>query len=180
MSYFKRVSTVVREIATQYPAIVSGLVMYSYLLFMIIRLFIRAHAEGFSYIEVLESFDALPFMWLLSISLVKIIGFRSRLHESERQRLLAEEEARLHQTQVTTLREVVKALQHHINNPLAIISLAARTAAKNAAEHPTILHQLELIQNSGERIEDVLKKLSETVTYSVETPNAYVGPMTKL
>ncbi len=180
MKRLRFVFSFIRDFFTRYPALLSGVVLYSYLLFTIIRFYLRVQHEGISFAAAFESFDALPFMWFLAVSLVKIIEVRSRLFESERQRLLTEQTVRQRETQLETLRQVIKSLQHHINNPLAIISLAVSSASRAAAGNAVATKQLELIRESANRIDNVLTKLGETSLYEVETPSPVIGSMTKV
>ncbi len=180
MKRLRFVFAFIRDFFTRYPALLSGVILYSYLLFTILRFYLRVRHEGLSFAAVVETFDALPFMWLLAVSLVKIIEVRSRLFESERQRLLTEQIVRQRETQLETLRQVIKSLQHHVNNPLAIISLAVSSAIRSVAGNAIATKQLELIRDSANRIDEVLTKLSETSLYEVETPSAEIGPMTKI
>ena len=179
-STFRRFANLFKDLATRYPAMFSGLVIYSCLLFSIVRYLFKARTIAPTFIDILETFDALPFMWLLSVALVKIIEVRGRLHESETQRLLAQKQMDLKQTQLTTLHEVVKSMQHHINNPLAIISLALSPARREAKDNPELVKQLNNIDESTQRIVRTLKTFFETESYQTERVDPVVGMMTSL
>ncbi len=175
---FKRFSRLVKDLATRYPAFFSGLVIYSYLLFSIVHYLFKARTLNPTFYDILETFDALPFMWLLSVAMVKIIEVRGRLHESETQRILAQKQIDLKQTQLNTLHEVVKSMQHHINNPLAIIALALGPARRHAKDDQELIKQLDTIDESTQRIVRTLKTFFETESYETERVDPVVGMIT--
>ena len=119
-------------------------------------------------------------MWFLSVALVKIIDVRGRLHKSETERILAQKQIELKQTQLNTLHEVVKSLQHHINNPLAIISLTVGTARKMAKDNSDLIRQIDAIDESTQRIVRSMKEFFEAQSYETERVDAVVGSMTAL
>jgi signal transduction histidine kinase len=163
----------------KYPAVLSGLFIYSYLLFCIVHYFIKARyitVYNSSFLEnILDSFDAFPFMWLLSVVLVKIIEVRTKLHQSEEQRIIAEQELQLQQTQLKTLHEVTRGIQHHINNPLSIIMLSLGSAHKAAAGNPKIMRHLTTIEEEVNRIISALSDFSKVRTYTSESVDPQVG-----
>ncbi len=169
-----------KNLATRYPAVLSGLIIYAYLLFSIVHYLIRSRTLIPTFTDILETFDALPFMWLLSVALVKIIEVRAKLHESETQRILAHKEVELRQTQLKTLHEVVKSMQHHINNPLAIISLTLGPARRHAKDNPDLTKQLDVIEESTQRIVRTLKSFFETESYETERIDPVVGTIAAL
>ena len=87
----------------QYPAVLSGYIIYIYLFVSILRLFIKVKYYGAGLSEVYDIFSALPFMWLLSVSLVKIIDYRSKLHDSETRRLRSEMELQTNADAIVTV-----------------------------------------------------------------------------
>jgi len=125
--------------------------------------------------NILDSFDAFPFMWLLSVVLVKIIDVRTKLHESEEQRMRAEQELQLEHAQLKTLHEVTRGIQHHINNPLSIIMLCLGSAHKVAVGNPKIIHHLNTIDEEINRIIAVLSDFSKVRTYTSESIDSKVG-----
>ena len=162
-----------------YPAFLSGFFIYSYLFFCILQYFFKLKSSSLFHSPVLtnivESFDAFPFMWLLSAALVKVIDVRTKLHESEEQRIIAEREKQLHQSQLKILQEVTRGMQHHINNPLAIISLTLVPARKAAGKNRKVLHQLDVIDESVKRITTALEDFSKVREYTVESAGSIVG-----
>jgi signal transduction histidine kinase len=162
-----------------YPAVVSGFFIYSYLFFCILQYFFKLKSSSLFHSPILtnivESFDAFPFMWLLSVALVKVIEVRTELHKSEEKRIFAEREKQLHQSQLKTLQEVTRGVQHHVNNPLAIISLAVAPARKAAGNNQKVLHQLNIIDEAVKRMITALEDFSKIREYTVESGGPIVG-----
>jgi signal transduction histidine kinase len=125
--------------------------------------------------NMLSTFDAFPFMWLLSVALVKVIEVRTKLHESEEQRLIVEREKQLQQIQLQTMHEVSRGIQHHINNPLSIIMLTLGSAHKAAADNQKLTLQLKTIDEEIDRIIAALAEFSKVGSYNVEPLDSNVG-----
>jgi phosphoglycerate-specific signal transduction histidine kinase len=106
---------------------------------------------------------------------VKVIDVRTKLHESEAQRLKDERELQLQQTQLKTLHEVARGIQHQINNPLSIIMLSLGSAHKAAAGNPKITRKLDTIDEEINRIIAALADFSKVNTYTVESVDSHVG-----
>lgn len=179
MKSMRKIYEEVKKYFIKYPAVLSGLFIYGYLLFCIVHYFIKIKyliiPSSFFLENIIDSFDAFPFMWLLSVALVKIIGIRTKLHDSEEQRLIAEREMELQQTQLKTLHEVTRGLQHHINNPLSIIILSLGVAQKDAAGNLKIMRRLDTIDEQVSRIIAAMSDFSKASTYSVESVDSHVG-----
>jgi signal transduction histidine kinase len=179
MKSIKKMYEKTKAFCIVYPAFVSGFFIYSYLFFCILQYFFKLKSSSLFHSPVLtniiESFDAFPFMWLLSVALVKVIEVRTKLHESEEQRFFAEREKQLHQSQLKTLQEITRGVQHHINNPLAIISLALGPARKAAGNNQKVLHQLNVIDEAANRMITTLKDFSKVREYTVESAGPIVG-----
>jgi len=162
-----------------YPAVVSGFFIYSYLFFCILQYFFKLKSSSLFHspiiTNIVESFDAFPFMWLLSVALVKVIEVRTELHKSEEKRIFAEREKQLHKSQLKTLQEVTRGVQHHVNNPLAIISLAVAPARKAAGNNQKVLHQLNIIDEAVKRMSTALEDFSKIREYTVESGGPIVG-----
>lgn len=168
MKFITNLFRSVRELPTKYPAVISAYIIYSYLFFVMIRFFIVAKRQDVDYYDVIEVFDALPFMWLLAMTLVKVIHIKTKLHESETQRIVKEQELQLKETQIGTMREVVLGMQHHINNPMAIIMLTIHKIKRTATLPQEINDHINSIEFESKRITKVLKEFSETHDYGVE------------
>jgi signal transduction histidine kinase len=179
MKYIKKIYQATKKYFIKYPAVLSGFFIYSYLLFCIVQYFIKIKSftdhSSFFLENIIDSFDAFPFMWLLSVALVKVIEVRTKLHESEAQRLITEKEKQLQQTQLKTLHEVTRGIQHHINNPLSIIMLSLGAAHKAASGHPKITHQLDTIAEEVNRIIAALSDFSKVSAYTVDSVDLNVG-----
>ena len=92
MKPVKNIIEPVKQMATRYPALLSGLIIYSYLLFSIVHYLLRTKSLIPTFYDVFDTFDALPFMWLLSVALVKIIDVRGQLYRSESDRMSAQKQ----------------------------------------------------------------------------------------
>jgi len=165
-----------RELPAKYPAVLSGYIIYLYLFIVMIRFFVEARTSTIDYYDVIEMFDALPFMWLLAMMLVKVINVRTQLHESETQRIFKEQELHIKETQIGTMREVVRGLQHQINNPLAIILLMIHRMKRSSLslDDSTSINTIEM---ESQRITQALKDFSETQKYETEQIGKTMGAM---
>jgi signal transduction histidine kinase len=158
-----------RDFFAKYPAVLSGYVIYAYLFVSIMHFYIKARAGIPQAYDIFETFSALPFMWFLSVALVKVIEIRTKLQESEKQCILAKKEVELHQAQLQTMQETVRALQHHINNPLTVIKLSMDIARKAAHENDDIDRTLTLAEKSVSRIQNALIDFSSAKQYTSES-----------
>lgn len=165
----------IKDFSTKYPAVLSGYVIYSYLFISIMRFFLKVKSRELSLYDIYDTFDALPFMWLLASGLVKIIDMRTKLHNSEKDRILGLRALETKQTQLETMNEVARGFQHTINNPLAIISLALGSTKRAAAGNPVILERMSLIEESAGRIRQAVIDFSIAEKYEVEHVGHVVG-----
>lgn len=147
-----------REYCIRYPAFLSGIIIYVYLFFAIVRFLIKYHGGGATLIDVVETFDALPFLWLLAYSLIKIIELRQQYLESENKRLHSEQEILVKETQIKTLHEVARAFRHRINTPLTIINFELGFIKK---KEPTDSPVLKNITSIEEAITDIKTAITE-------------------
>jgi len=177
MKAIVELSRSIKELPTKYPAVISGYIIYMYLFFVMIRFFIVARNTKVNIYDVLELFDALPFMWLLAMTLVKVIHIRTKLHESETQRIMDEQQLQLKETQIDTMREVVSGLQHHINNPLAIIMLTINKFRRSVPLPQAGIVDLNSIEKESKRIAQALKDFRETQNYQVQQVGTMIGAM---
>lgn len=158
----------IKHLPAKYPAVISGYIIYMYLFIVMIRFFIVARHTEINFWDVVELFDALPFMWLLAMTLVKVINVRTKLHDSETQRIMKEKELHTKEIQIGTMREVVSGLQHRINNPLAIVMLTINKVRRTVALSEEMLVHINSIEKESKRITQALKDFSETQNYEVE------------
>ena len=167
----------IKELPAKYPAVISGYIIYLYLFIVMIRFFVVARAKTVTFYDVIEMFDALPFMWMLAMMLVKVINMRTKLYESETQRIVKEQELQIKETQINTMRQVVMGLQHQINNPLAVIMLLVHKAKRTVSSSHEAITQINSIEDESKRIAQALKDFSETQMYEVEQINKSIGSM---
>lgn len=180
MRIIRRFLQIANNYFSRYPAVLSGFVIYAYLLVSIIHFFMKAKAFPLGFYDIFTIFSALPFMWFLSVALVKIIQVRTKLYESEQQRILAEKELEIHQTQLLTMQETVRGLQHHINNPLAVIVLSMEAARKAALNNKTVILELSHAEQSVDRIQAALSGFSKAQQYKTESIGSDRGKMVSL
>jgi hypothetical protein len=167
----------IKDLSAKYPAVLSGYIIYSYLFITMMHFYLKAKSRQLTLYEIYETFNALPFMWLLASALVKIIDVKTMFHNSEKKRLLSVRELETRQTQLDTMREVGKGFQHQINNPLAIISLALSSAKRAVAGNPVVLERMNLIEESAGRIKQAVIDFSGAQKYEVEHVGQVVGSM---
>lgn len=180
MQKINRFSQIVSNYFSRYPAVLSGYVIYAYLFVSIMQFFVKVKMHAFSIYDVFAIFSALPFMWFLSVALVKIIEVRTRLDESERQRMQAERELEIHQAQLQTMQETVLGLQNCINDPLSIISLSMDAARKAVPENKDVILPLSMAEQSIDRIQVALTGFSRAKQYKTAAIDSYPGRMVSL
>jgi hypothetical protein len=180
MKSIKRIFNLANDFFALYPAVLSGYVIYAYLFISIMNFYIKVKAAPLHFFDVFTIFSALPFMWFLSVALVKIINVKAKLYESERQRLMTQKELEIHQTQLQTMQETVRGLQHHINNPLTVIVLSMEMASKAALENKEVVSSLALAKKSVDQIQYALTGFSSSQNYRSEPIDSYYGKMASL
>ena len=180
MQRIHRFSQIVSKYFSRYPAVLSGYVIYAYLFVSIMQFFVKVKMHALSIYDVFAIFSALPFMWFLSVALVKIIEVRTKLDESERQRMLAERELEIHQAQLQAMQETVRGLQHCINDPLSVISLSMDAARKAVPENNEVILPLTIAEKSIDRIQVALSGFSRAKQYKTAAIDSYPGRMVSL
>ena len=175
MNLIKRIFETIKEYFIRYPAVLSGYIIYSYFFVSTMSFYKEIRQTSMSKLEVFMEFDALLWMWLLAAALVKIISYRSKMLEQEKERLTQQKELEKQQTQLSTMKEVIRTLQHEINNPLAIIMGYLNQAEQEAKEQPEILKDLKEIKVGAQRIKKTLIDFSNANDY--ETIDSPVGQM---
>lgn len=175
MSAFQTLFGRIKQFVVTYPAVLSGYVIYAYLFIAIVRFMLMARYATVSFGDAVEIFLPLPFMWLLAVSLVKVIEIRTRLHDSERKRMQDAKELDMKRMQLQTLREVVRGVQHQINNPLAIALLTADKLKAHAADMGMVIECANEVSRASVRIAEAIVGFSRMEEYNTETAGAYVG-----
>jgi hypothetical protein len=165
---------------SRYPAVLSGYVIYAYLFVSIMHFYVKATTFSLGFYDIFTIFSALPFMWFLSVALVKIIEVRTKLDQSERQRILAERELEIHQAQLQTMQETVRGLQHCINDPLSVITLSMDAARKAVPENKAVILPLSMAEQSIDRIQVALSGFSAAKHYKTAAIDSYPGRMVSL
>ena len=102
---------------------------------------------------------------------------RTKLHESERQQILAEKELEIRQIKLKTMYKTVLGLQHHFNNPLPIVTLSLGSARNTAEGKQEIILLLIKAVQSIENIQVALSGFSTTRQYNTETIDPSFGKM---
>lgn len=162
------------DFCIKYPAVLSGYIIYAYFFISTMEFYRDFKAHSFQLgLDILGSFDTLLWMWVLAYALVKIIEYRTRANEAHKKHLEQQQELELQQTQLTTMHEVVRGLQHDINNPLTIVLAYLRRAEKAAENHPEIMKNLNEVKEGAERIAKALRDYSEAK--GVRTVKSPVG-----
>jgi hypothetical protein len=180
MKTMNKVYQFANDFFSRYPAILSGYVIYAYLFVTIMNYYIKAKTLPLNFYDIFTIFSALPFMWFLSVALVKIIDVKTKLYESERLRILTQKELDIQQTQVQTMQETVRGLQHHINNPLTVIVLSMEAATKAAFENKEVVYSLGMAKKSVDQIQYALSGFSSSQNYRSEAIDSYQGKMASL
>jgi signal transduction histidine kinase len=167
----------IRALPTSYPAVFSGYIIYMYLFSVMIRLFVLTRHTDVKFWDIVELFAALPFMWLLAMTWVKVLEIRTKLHESETQRSTKDHELQIKETQITTMREVVLGLQHQVNNPLAIITLTLGKVRRTIGLSNDMAEHVGSIEKESKRIAQAMKDFSQASDYEVEKVGNIIGRM---
>src|SRR3972149_5523919 len=121
-----------KDFFIKHPAVLSGYIIYAYLFISTMEFYRDFKEKHFThFLDYFKSFDALIWMWLLALALVKVIEYRTKV--SVKQTQLSIKEAELQ-----TVHGMLRTLQHEINNPLAIVFLYLHQAERNAKDSPKL------------------------------------------
>jgi signal transduction histidine kinase len=165
----------VRDFFVTYPAVLSGYIIYLYFFLTTMKYYQDFKEKALGVGDIFQSFDALAWMWLLAVALVKVIQYRDKIHEEQRKREASEQELMHQRSQLETMQQVTRALQHSINNPLTIVLAYTTKAQRKVKEDPEMERYLAEVRTASERIIQALKDYSSSQTYrTVDTP---VGKM---
>jgi signal transduction histidine kinase len=164
-----------RDFFIKHPAVLSGYIIYAYFFITTMDFYRDAKKTQPKALSVFERFDALIWMWLLAVVLVKVIEYRHRLNEQERVRLEREKELDVKGAQLETAHQMIRTLQHQINNPLTIILLYVQRALRKGDATPEVLENLSQIKESAERIAVTLREFAHA--QGIETVDSPVGDL---
>jgi signal transduction histidine kinase len=104
-----------------------------------------------------------------------VIEYRNRLNDEERKRLEREKELEMKGVQLETAHQLIRTLQHQINNPLTIILLYVQRALRKGDTSPEITDNLSQIKDSAERIAATLREFAHA--QGIETVDSPVGDL---
>jgi signal transduction histidine kinase len=175
MKILRRVLKLLSDYFARYPAVLSGYIIYSYYFVTTMSFYKHMKRASMDRFQIFSEFDGIIWMWLLAFVLVKVIRYRTSLQVEETIRIEREKQIEVQQTQLKTMREVIRTLQHEINNPLAIILGYVNQAEKEATQSPSLMKDLGEIRSGAHRIKKTLLDFSNANQY--DTIDSSVGPM---
>lgn len=164
-----------RDFFIRHPAVLSGYIIYAYFFITTMDFYRDMKQSHFKSFNIIERFDGLFWMWILAVVLVKVIEYRNRLNEQERIRLERERELQLKGVQLETTHQMIRTLQHQINNPLTIILLYVQRALRKAETNKQDLENLIMVKNGAERIATTLREFAHA--QGIETVDSPVGDL---
>jgi signal transduction histidine kinase len=174
--FFKLLFEPLVNFFAKYPAVLSGYIIYLYLFLTTLDFYRNVKEKTVSqFADYFQNFDALIWMWLLALALVKVIEYRTKFQNHQKKELEHQQKLKLKETQINTMQEVVRALQHDINNPLTIILAYIRRAEKAAANSPAVLEALAEAKSGADRIAKSLSDFAKARAY--KTIPSPVGPL---
>ena len=132
MKYIRSFLVYLTEFFARYPAVLSGYIIYCYLFISIMRLFYKVKHQGATITDAYDIFSALPFMWFLAVSLVKVIEYRTKLHQNETQQLAREKELQM-STTLQNANDLEKAGQ--VEGAISLFEKLAKIPWKNCSKH---------------------------------------------
>ena len=162
MKSVKSVVDSVKGLCEKYPAVVSGYFLVGYSFISIIRMLRRAKKGNLFVEDLYDVFSALPFMWLLALSIVQILQERSRLRQVRDELAREQLKRQITEIQLSALKEAEKTLQHSINNPLAVIALSLSRLKRAVQLHGDLQEETDDIECASRRIAGVLTDFSRT------------------
>ncbi len=174
-SLFLSVIKPVRDFFIKHPAVLSGYIIYAYFFVTTMDFYRDVKHSRLAPMRLFERFDALVWMWLLAVVLVKVIEYRHKLNEQEKLRLEREKQLEVKGVQLETAHQLIRTLQHEINNPLTIILLYVQRAIRKGEGSPESLQNLSQIKDCAERIASTLRTFAHS--QGIETVGSPVGPL---
>ncbi|HEY4611845.1 MAG TPA: histidine kinase dimerization/phospho-acceptor domain-containing protein [Bacteroidota bacterium] len=150
------------------PVVLSAYIIYSYWFISTIKFWLDEKEESLGIFDIFQRFDSLFWMWLLTVTLVKIINIRTKLHQEEKERLLQRQELEVKQMQLSTLVEIVRGLQHEVNNPLTIIMMNSSKLERQLVVQQDLREVVVTIREAAERIARTLDAFSQAKQYEVD------------
>ena len=157
----------VKQVIICYPAVISGIFIYSYYMFTSIEWYRNWKLHQVEASGWFSQFDALVWMWLLSFAFVKVLQLREQLHVQERKQLAQKSQLREKEIQLRTLRTINLTLKDLINNPLAIIYAYLRRVEIRHAEVEETSSDVKIVREAAERIHNVVRELDKVKEFKV-------------
>jgi signal transduction histidine kinase len=164
-----------RDFFIKHPAVLSGYIIYAYFFLTTMDFYRDVKRSRLGPMNLFERFDALIWMWLLAVVLVKVIEYRHKLNEEEKLRLEREKQLEVKEVQLETAHQLIRTLQHQINNPLTIILLYVQRALRKGEGSAESLESLLQIKESAERIAATLREFAQS--QGIETVGSPVGSL---
>jgi len=162
MKSVKSVVESLKSICEKYPAVVSGYFLVGFSFVSIIRMLIRAKKGNLFVEDLYDVFSALPFMWLLALSIVQVFQERSRLRQIQNELAREQLKRQITEIQLSALKEAEKTLQHSINNPLAVIALSLSRLKRAVKVDRDLLDKTDDIECASQKIGTVLTDFYRT------------------
>jgi hypothetical protein len=162
MKSVKSVLESLKGLCEKYPAVVSGYFLVGYSFISIIRMLIKAKKGSLFVEDLYDVFSALPFMWLLAMSIVKIIHERSKLRQVQNELAREQLQRQISEIQLSAFKEAEKTLQHRINNPLAVIALSLSRLKHAVQIDRDLVDETNDIECAYQKIGSVLNDFSKT------------------
>jgi signal transduction histidine kinase len=157
-----------KNFISRFPALVAGFVIYCYFLITTLDFYEHLKGSNIGIFDYVKQFDTLLWMWLLAWVLIKIMNYRRELQHWEKQRFEQEQQLKSKQAQLGAIQEIVKKLQHDLNNPITILLAYLRRAERSAKDSPETLKNLEEAMSAAQRIFDALSEFSKSRIYEPE------------
>lgn len=154
-----------KNIIVRYPAVISGIFIYSYYIFTSIEWYTNWKMNQIETFGWVSQFDALLWMWLLSYAFVKVLNLRERLHAEEQRRLIQNNQLREKESQLRTLQTINLTLKDMINNPLAIIHEYLRRIDVRWGFDQETAEDIRTVRQAAERIHNVVQQLDSVKEY---------------
>lgn len=162
----------IQDWITQHPALFSGFLIYGYYLFTSTHFLLDFYGGGdddsLTFSDYVSQFDALPFLWLLAFTFVRLLRFQEKLHNREKEALERQRHVDVQGAQIRTLQEVTISLMDKINNPAAVIVMHARRLGKRVRGPAAVQADIEAIRKAAFRISKILKHLSSMEEYKFQ------------
>ncbi|HWP83075.1 MAG TPA: histidine kinase dimerization/phospho-acceptor domain-containing protein [Bacteroidota bacterium] len=157
-----------KNFLSRYPALVAGLVIYLYFLITTLDFYDHLKEANLGIFDYIKQFDTLLWMWLLAWVMIKILNYRTQVQEQAKAKFEQEQQLKSKQVQLAAIQEVVKKLQHDLNNPITILLAYLRRAERSAKDSPETLKNLQEATSAAQRIFNALAEFSKSRIYEPE------------